>query len=215
MRRAPRVELLFLGRTLERGRRRLALLDRLRHRVEIAGADFALVLDGREAAIGGGEFLLLKLDECAHLVSRVVVREIEHRIVERVEAGERDELEPVAVAGDLALELRDRRVVEVLLPVERRRAVVGEELPRIFRMDAFGEPACEFEIGLAGLAPDEIGIRRVREPAADRLVEPFLRLEEAFDRALAGAERLVVLVVLGAPETARGHATAARATPGR
>ena len=45
-----------------------------------------------------------------------------------MEAGQRDELEPVAQRRELALEGRDLRVAQVLAPVERRRAVVGEQL---------------------------------------------------------------------------------------
>jgi hypothetical protein len=60
-------------------------------------------------------------------------------VVQRVEAGQRDELELVAHRAQLALELGDRRVVEVLLPVERRRAVVGEQLAGELGVDALGE----------------------------------------------------------------------------
>src|SRR5690349_21045481 len=54
-------ELLVLGRALERSRRGLAALHRLRHRVEIAGADLALVLDRREPLIDCSELGLLQL----------------------------------------------------------------------------------------------------------------------------------------------------------
>ena len=59
-------------------------------------------------------------------------------------------------------------------------------------MDRFGELARELEIGLAGFAPDQIGIGRIGQAAADRLVEAVAGLVEAFDGALAGGERLVV-----------------------
>src|SRR5688572_1689794 len=106
-------ELLVLGRAVQRGRGRLAGLDHLRHVVEVAGAHLALVLDGGEATLGGREFLLLQLDERGHALARVAVREVEHAVVERVEAGERDELELVAHGAQLALEFRDGGVVEV------------------------------------------------------------------------------------------------------
>ena len=61
---------------------------------------------------------------------RVAVCEVEHGVVERVEPRERDELELVAHGAELALELGDRRIVQIALPVERRRAVVGEQLAR-------------------------------------------------------------------------------------
>ena len=72
----------------------------------------------------------------------VAARQLEHAVVQRVEAGQRDELELVAHRAELALELGDRRVVEVLLPVERRRAVVGEQLARELRVDRLRRTAC-------------------------------------------------------------------------
>ena len=144
------VELRFLGRALHRRHRRLARRDRLRHGVEVAGADFALVLRRREAAFSAANSAPAA-DVRASSASRVAARQLEHRVVERVEAGQRDELELVAHRAELALELRDRRVVEVLLPVERRRAVVREQLARELLVDRLGErlressgPACRF-----------------------------------------------------------------------
>src|SRR5690606_2079951 len=181
-------ELRVLGRTLQRRRGRLAL-DGRRHRVEIAGADLALVLHRGEAQLRRRELGFLQLDERAHLLARVAVRQVEHAVVQRVEAGERDELELVAHRAELALELRDRLLVEVLLPVERRRAVVGEHLARELLVDRLGEGARELQVGRARLAPDEIGVGRIRQTARDRLLEPVARAVEAFDGALAGEKR--------------------------
>src|SRR5450631_2459854 len=151
-------ELLVLGGSMQGRGGRLACLNDLRHVVEIAGADLALVLDRGEAALGRRELLLLQLDEGAHVVARVAVREVEHAVVQRVESGERDELELVAHGAQLALEPGDGRVVEVLLPVERRRAVVGEHLAGMDLLHALGEAAREFQVGGAGLAPHEIRV---------------------------------------------------------
>ena len=96
--RGPLLELFFFGRAFQRDGRRLTALDGLGHRVEVAGTDFALVLDRGKAAIGGGEFSFLKFDEGTHLAPRIAVREMEHRVVERVETGQGDELELVASA---------------------------------------------------------------------------------------------------------------------
>lgn len=169
---------------MQRGGRRFAL-DRLRHRVEVAGADLALVLDRGEALVGRFELGLLQFDERAHLRAGIAVREVEHRVVQRVEAGQRDELELVAHRAEFLLELRDRRVVEVLLPVERRRAVVRQHLARELLVDRLRELLRVLEIRLARLAPHEVRIRRIREAARDRLLEARLGAEEAFDRALA------------------------------
>src|SRR6202020_340039 len=92
----PRGELGFLGGAGQCGGRGLALLDRLRHRVEVASAHFALMLHCGKAAVGSGKFLFLQLDERAHLAACIAVGEIEHAVVEAVEAGQRDELKLVA-----------------------------------------------------------------------------------------------------------------------
>src|SRR3546814_9307222 len=66
----------FLGRALQRHRRRLRALDGLGDGVEVAGADLALVLDRGDALVGRCELGLLQLDERAHLPARVAVGEV-------------------------------------------------------------------------------------------------------------------------------------------
>src|SRR5206468_10316752 len=97
----------------------------------------------------------------------------------------------------------DRVVVEVLLPIERRRTVVREHLARVFRVDRVRERLRELEVRLARFAPQEICKRRVRNPARNRLLEAVSAAVEAFDGALAGAERLVVVVDVGGYEIRR------------
>src|SRR3546814_10109273 len=121
----------------------------------------ALVLDRGEALRGRCELGLLQLDERAHLPPRIAMGEVEHRVVQRVEAGQGDELELVAVGRDFLLELRDRGVVQVRLPVEARRAVVGQQLAGIFRVDRLGDLPRELQVRLAGLAPHQVSKRRV------------------------------------------------------
>src|SRR5436190_22652923 len=89
-------ELRFLGRAGERQRRALAVRDRVRDLVEPARADLALVPRGRVADLFEPELALLHLDVGTHSSLGVAVGELEHGCVERVEAGQRDELEPVA-----------------------------------------------------------------------------------------------------------------------
>jgi hypothetical protein len=120
-----------------------------------------------------------------------------------VEAGEGDELELVAHRAELALELGDGRVVEVALPVERRRAVVGEHLARVLLLHALGEFPREREVRGAGLAPHHVGVFGVGDTARQRLLEALLRTVEAFGGALAGEERLVVLVHVGRDDVRR------------
>ena len=76
------------------------------------------------------------------------MRELEHRLVEGVEAGERDELEPVAHLAELPLEALDRVLVEVAPPVEGGRAVVGEQLARELLVDRVRELARLAEVGV-------------------------------------------------------------------
>src|SRR5688500_12292483 len=115
-----RDELRGFGRFCERDGRSLAAGHRLRDRVEIAGADLALMA-GRGVAGGfAGELGLLELGIGRRAPVAVGAGELEHRMVETVEAGQGDELELVAHRAQLALEAGDRLLVELRLPVERR-----------------------------------------------------------------------------------------------
>ena len=117
-----------------------------------------------------------------------------------MEAGERDELELVAHLAELFLEGRDLRVGELLLPVERGGAVVGEDLAGELLVDALGEGAGLADVGRGGLAPDDVDVRRVGAGAGDGVVEASLDDEEAVGRPLAGQELLVDLVDVAADE---------------
>ena len=70
-----------------------------------------------------------------------------------MEARKRNELECVTHRGQFALELRDGGVVECGLPVERRRAVVREQLVRKLSVQSFGVVSREVEVRRAGFAP--------------------------------------------------------------
>src|SRR5438045_1173510 len=102
-------KLRFLGRTAERRGRAFAAGDGSRDRVEITGADLVLVLRRRIPALGGREFGFLQFGIGSHTASGIAMRQIEHRIIERVKSGESDELKFVAHRGELALESVDRR----------------------------------------------------------------------------------------------------------
>src|SRR5262249_40988120 len=111
-------KLRFLGRAGQRGSGRSAAGYRLRYGVEITCADEGLVLDGAVTAIGfGGEFRLLQARVSGHAVFAVIPSEVEHAEVERVEPGQRDELEFVANPPQLRLEAGDGLGVQFLLPV--------------------------------------------------------------------------------------------------
>src|SRR3712207_8036333 len=51
------------------------------------------------------------------------------------------------------------------------RAVVGQQLAGEALMDGSREALRLLEVGLRGLAPDHVGVRRIREPAGDRRLE--------------------------------------------
>src|SRR6266576_4839114 len=89
-------------------------------------------------------------------------------MLQRVEAGQGDELELVAQGAELLLEARELRLVEVSLPVERWRAVVGEQLARVLLVDRLGKLPSLGEIGFGGLEPEHVRMRCVRAGARER-----------------------------------------------
>src|SRR6266508_914658 len=203
------LELRLLGRALERERRALAAADRLDDQVEVAGADLALVARGGVALLLHRELALLQLDVRGHALLGVCAGELVHRCVQRVEAGERDELELVADFSKLPLEACNLVVVEVLAPVERRRAVVREQLARELLPDRLGELARLAHVRRRRLAPEQVGVRRVRETAGDRGLDAVVDAEEALGRPLTRAERAVRVV-----DVARDQVRAERVRPG-
>ncbi len=82
----------------------------------------------------------------------------------------------------------------MLAPVERRRAVVREQLAGELLVHRVRELARLADVRRRGLAPEDVRVRRVRKCARDRLVDSVLDAVEAFRRSLAGDERAVVLV---------------------
>src|SRR6266487_2652577 len=92
--------------------------DRGRDQVEVSGADFALVLGGGVTRRFCCEFGLLQAHVGRHARLGVSAGKVEHRVVQRMESGERDELELIAHLAEFTLELLDRAVVQVLAPVE-------------------------------------------------------------------------------------------------
>ena len=90
-----------------------------------------------------------------------------------------DELVLVAQRRQLVLEGGDLRVVEVLFPVEGRRAVVGQQLARAGCLDRLSEFTGEADIRHAGFAPDEVSVGRVSNAAGDGLLQAVLDTIEA------------------------------------
>ena len=53
-------------------------------------------------------------------------------------------------------------------------------------MDSLGKAARQLQIRRGGFTPDQVGIRRIRQPAADRLLDPGVGAEEPFAGAIPG-----------------------------
>ncbi len=188
-----RVELLGLGgagQCHRLGVRR----DRGRDQVEVAGAGLALVAGGGVAELLRPELSLLEPDVGGHALAYEARGQVEHRVVEHVESGQRDELEPVAHGGELLAEFRDRGLVQVRAPVERWRAVVGEQLVRIDAPDALGELSGHAEVRGGGLHPEQVGVRRVGQASGDARPDAVPDPVEPLRGAVAGDERPVPLV---------------------
>src|SRR6266516_278182 len=184
-------ELRLLGRALER-ERLAAGRDGLRDEVEVAGPDLVLVPGGGVAELLELELVLLQPHVRRHLLLGVAAGEVEHRRVEHVEAGERDEEEAIAPLAERVLEGCDLVVCEVLAPVEGRRAVVRERLAREALVDRVRELPRLAEFRRRGLEPDEVCERRVREAARDGGVDPVADAVEALRRPLPGDEVAIV-----------------------
>src|SRR5439155_8950599 len=144
-----------------------------------ARAHLALMPRRRVPELLESELVLLQLDVRGHRARSVAPREVEHRGIQGVEAGEGDELELVAPAAEGLLEACDRVVVEVLTPIERRRAVVGEELAGEPLMHCLGELTRLSEVRRRSLEPDQVCVWRVCESPRDCRADAVTDAEEA------------------------------------
>src|SRR6516164_5124375 len=168
------VKLLRLGGARECGGRGGAARDDVLHLVEVAGADEALVLCGGVAVLTlAFKLRFLQSGIGAHALELVFARKFEHAVVQRMETRKRDELEFVAHRAEFTLEARNLFAAEMLPPVEGGRAVVGEQLPGILRVDGLGKLACLLEIRLGCLrerrrSPPRCAHRSKTRDRADR-----------------------------------------------
>ena len=137
------------------------------------------------------------------LTLRVGVRQVEHVEPHAVDACQGNELVFVAHVGQLLLETGDGFVIQLFLPVEGRRAVVGQQLARVFRVDGVGKAFCQRQIRRGGFTPDQIRIRRVRQATADRLFNAGMGTVEAFTGTLACDELAVVRVAVRGDQVRR------------
>src|SRR5689334_21890088 len=96
-----------------------------------------------------------------------------------MESGQSNELELVSHFCEFPLEARDGCVVELSLPMERRRAVVRQQFTRKTRVNGLGETACLLEIRFRGFTPDQIGVRCVSQAADDRRIKAASKFEKS------------------------------------
>ena len=116
-----------------------------------------------------------------------------------MEAGHGHELELVAHGADRALVVGDLVLGQLLAPVERGRAVIGQHLAGEPAVDRVGEARRLLQVRLAGLPPEQVGVGRVGQAAGDRVLdaEALADPEEALGGAFAAQERPVSLVDVG------------------
>src|SRR6266568_8146900 len=108
-----------------------------------------------------------------------------------MEARQRDELELVSHGRQFGLEARDAGVIQFLLPVKRRRAVVGQQLAGMFCQHRFCELSRFLQVWLGSLPPKEISIWRIGNTASNRGFQPATNAEEPFSGAVTSEEFVV------------------------
>src|SRR5205823_4975461 len=95
-----------------------ATRDHLRHRIEVASANLLLMFR-RAISVGfGGELRFLQFRVSRHAAIAIAAREFEHAVVERMKAGQSNELKLVTHIAQLALKSCDRGGVEFRFPIK-------------------------------------------------------------------------------------------------
>ena len=157
------------------------------------------------AIFRGGKFRLLHfLNVVLHtLALGIGVCQVKHVEPHAVDTCQGDELELVAHIRQLLLEAGNSFVVEVFLPVERRRAVISQQFARIFRVDGLCKATRQFQIRRGGFTPYQVSIWRIRQATADRLLNARMSTEEAFTGTLAGNKFAVIRVAIGGDQIRR------------
>src|SRR5882672_3638757 len=131
-------ELLFLGRTLQRRRRALPARYDLRDVVEVSHADEFLVLGAAVSIPFRRKLARLEIGIGRHASRLIVPRQLEHAEIQRVERGQRDELEFVAQRAQVGLEVPSLPLARVPFPIKGGRAVVRAQLAGLLRLYRLG-----------------------------------------------------------------------------
>ena len=187
-------KLFVFSGSLECRHRTIATADRHCYCIVVGHPDLSLVLVCGETELRLREFVLLDLRVGGHAVVPVIPGQFKHGVVEGMEAGQGDELEPVSEFAKLRLEGIDLAVIQVRLPVERRRTVIGQRFARKLLVHGFGEPSCLLEVRLAGLTPYDVTVGGVGQGTCYCLVEPGAGTKESLRSPFSGQERPVPVV---------------------
>src|ERR1700758_4387735 len=105
-----------------------------------------------------------------------------------MESGQRNKLEFVSHLREFPLEVGDRSIIQVFLPIERRRTVVSEHLAWIVGMHGLCKAARFLEIGMRSLTPDQVSIRSIGNAARNGRLQSSANSEETFRGPFSGNE---------------------------
>ncbi len=139
-------ELCHFRRFCQGGCRGHAMGNDLCDLIEVPGAYLALVFGRGVSKVLKLELRLLQLRVAGHAMCTVLVRQLEHAVVEGMETGQGDELEPVSHLCQFLLEDGDGLGIELLAPVEGGRAVIGQHLAGKLFVNGFSETACLIQV---------------------------------------------------------------------
>ena len=78
-----------------------------------------------------------------------------------MDARQGDELVLVTHGTELALELGNRGIVQVLSPIERRRTVIGQHFAGMNLVHCLRKLTGKLQVGGPGFTPHQIGIVRI------------------------------------------------------
>src|SRR5690625_1321309 len=113
------------------------------------------------------KFGLLQLHIGAHTPPRVPVGKVKHRIVQRMESRQRDELEGITHRTQFTLEFRYLLLTQSGPPIERWGAVISQLLTRILGVNGFSEFTGKLQVGGRGFAPNQIRIWCISQPSGN------------------------------------------------
>src|ERR1051325_1118108 len=165
------MELFLFSRTLQSSGRAFTVGDYLCHIIKVTSPYFTLMFRRGVTDRLNLKLSLLQFGIGCHSMLLVATGELKHAVVQCVEPSQSNKLKLIAHCTEFALELRDSPAVELLLPIERRRTIIGQKFVRKFLAKSLRKTLGLFQVRLARLAPDKIRERRIAQSPSDGLVE--------------------------------------------